>query len=307
MAKKKDETPVQICTMCGEEKKINGTNFYKSYNPLFKGSYENRMCVCKSCLLKYCKDLYRVHGSEKKALHMACEMVGSYYSRTLFEQLFNDDQKKKEVNNVFATYFQKINSLPQYKGKTFRESDSYDLEAELQELTEDNRDVIDFWGNGYTEEDYRFLEKEYQNLVNRFECDSYSQEMLFQEISQQRLDIKKKRQMGNSVDKELKTLQDLLGSANIKPVQESASMASDQVTFGTLIKKFENERPIPEPDPEWADVDNVSHYISVWFFGHICALMGIKNDYARMYEEELAKHTVEKVDYEDEDEDELDG
>ncbi len=291
MAKKKNDSPVQVCTMCGEEKRINGTNFYKSYSPLFKGNYENRMCVCKSCLLDYCERLHKIHGSEKKALYIACEMVGSYYSKTLFDQLFDGE---KEVNNKFATYFAKINSLPQYKELTFLDSDSYDLEEELSEFSESGTEVLERWGDGRTEDDYKFLEREYQNLITKFECDSYSQEMLFQEIAQQRLDIKKKRQKGGSVDKELKTLQDLLGSANIKPVQENATMASEQVTFGTLIKKFENEKPIPEPLGEWKSADWIRKYVLVWFLGHFSKMMGSNNEYSKMYEDEISKYTVEQ-------------
>lgn len=280
--------PLQKCTMCGIEKKMTTANFYKSYNPMFQGNYESRMCVCKSCLLEYCKKLNNIYGSQKKALYMCCEMVGSYYSRSLLDQLSDKDN-----NDIFATYFQKINSLPQYKGKTFRDSDVYDLEQELKEISEDtDRDLILFWGDGYTEDDYRFLENEYKSLITRFECDSYSQEMLFQEIAHQRLDIKKKRQASSSVDKELKTLQDLLGSANIKPVQENASMASEQVTFGTLIKKYENEKPIPEPLGEWEDANWIKKYVLVWFLGHFSKMMGVTNQYSEMYDDEVGQYTV---------------
>ena len=130
-------------------------------------------------------------------------------------------------------------------------------------------------------------------MAATYEMDSYSTESLFQEISLQKLDIRKKRKAGDSVDKELKTLQDLLRSANIKPVQESAATSSDQVTFGTLIKKFENERPSPEPLPEWMDADWIRKYVVVWFFGNLCRMMGKENPYQEEYDKEMAKYTVD--------------
>lgn len=285
--------PSQKCTMCGKEKKINGTNFYKSFSPLFANNYEQRMCVCKDCLIDYCDKLQKIHGGEKQALYFACQLVNTYYSSSLFEQL-NENEKTK---NIYITYFSKINSLHQYKNKTFVDSDPYNVIEESEDILEDEfahtgDSLIDFWGAGYSEQDYKFLENEYRNLTSRFECDSYSLEMLFQDIAFVRLDIRKKRQNGVSVDKELKTLQDLLGSANIKPAQESNAMASEQVTFGTLIKKFENEKPIPEPLPNWMDADWIRKYVMVFFFGNLCNMMGKHNPYQKEWEEEMGKYTI---------------
>jgi len=118
-------------------------------------------------------------------------------------------------------------------------------------------------------------------------------ELLVQEICYQQLNIKKNRERGNNVSKELKDLQDLMNSAALKPIQESATMAADVNTLGTWIKKFENEKPIPEPDPEFQDVDGIKKYIRVWFLGHFCKMLGINNVYAKEYEEELRKYSVE--------------
>ena len=100
----------------------------------------------------------------------------------------------------------------------------------------------------------------------------------------------------------MKTFQDLLGSANLKPAQNNDNTLSDTNTFGTLIKKWEDEKPIPEPDAEWRDVDGIIRYISIYFLGHLCKMMHIKNSYSKMYEEEMAKYKVEKPEYEDDDE-----
>ena len=56
------------------------------------------------------------------------------------------------------------------------------------------------------------------------------------------------------------------------------------------------------PDEEWKDVDGIAKYITIYFLGHLCKMMGIKNSYSRMYEAEMAKYKVEKPEYEDDDE-----
>ena len=67
------------------------------------------------------------------------------------------------------------------------------------------------------------------------------------------------------------------------------------------IRKWENTKPIPEPDPELKDVDGIVRYITVWFLGHLCKMLGIKNTYCKLYEDEIAKMRIERPEYEDED------
>ena len=289
--KETEKVSEQLCTCCGEIKKINKNNFYKSYSVLYRKNVENRMTICKDCVLKLADDFKKDFSSENRALYELCKLLDVYFEKGLFESA--KSQAESQNSNPYKIYFQKALSLPQYKKKTFIDSEMFDQKKDNEEISEGlGVDLIDFWGSGYSESDYNFLEREFENMLSRYECDSYAQEVLFQEICFQRLDIKKKRANGSSVDKEIKTLQDLLGSANIKPAQENASMASEQVTFGTLIKKFENEKPIPEPLEEWTTADWIRKYVVVWFFGCLCRMMGKTNPYIDELNDELDKYTV---------------
>ena len=62
--------------------------------------------------------------------------------------------------------------------------------------------------------------------------------------------------------------------------------------FGVLIEMFENEDPIPQPLPEWRDVDGIVRLFTIYFIGHLCKMLNIKNRYANMYEEEMQKYRV---------------
>lgn len=279
-------------------KSQSSSNFYVNTNPLFN---TEKLPICKSCISNFIGIKNSPGYTDRVTLVLA--NMDKPFIQDVWHQCEDD----------WGKYIRQISSLVQYKGMKFsdsvfgfnKESEGYEniFSEEQLELTEvEHKKLISFWGKGLEIDDYLYLDNQYETLITSYECDSYAQEMLFQEIAHQRLTIKKNRESNKPVDKEIKTLQDLLGSSNIKPVQETGANAAEQATFGTLIKKYENEKPVPEPDPEWKDVDGIKKYIQVWFLGHLCRMLGIKNEYAQMYEDEIAKYKVEAPEYEQDEE-----
>lgn len=61
----------------------------------------------------------------------------------------------------------------------------------------------------------------------------------------------------------------------------------------------EEEKPIPEPDEDFKDVDKVGLYVDVFFKGHLSKMMGLKNAFSSLYEKFMAKYTVKKPEYEE--------
>ena len=55
---------------------------------------------------------------------------------------------------------------------------------------------------------------------------------------------------------------------------------------------IQNEEPIPEPKKEWKSKDWIRKYVSVWFFGNLCKMMGKPNPFKDEYDEEMEKYTV---------------
>lgn len=282
------------CLHCNKEMKSNNENFYTNSNPLFSSE---KLEVCKKCIRDFIGDNKNAIGYLDRV-----KLVLALMNRPLLEDIW------LASDGDWNNYIPQISSF--HKGKSFADSSitmngarkkDYEeySEEQSQVSPEELRHLQLRWGRGFEIDDYLFLENEYETLLTSYECESYAQEMLFHEISHQRLVIKKNREDGKSTEKELKTLQDLLASSNIKPVQETGANAVEQATFGTLIKKFENEDPIPEPSPEWEDVDGIRKYVQVWFLGHLCRMLGIKNEYSKMYEEERAKYNVEAPTYEE--------
>jgi hypothetical protein len=296
-----------ICTSCGNEKDIN-REFYSSNSPFHK--HTGKLHVCKQCFWNFI-------GEDIEKLKLSLRMI----DKPFIVELLRSSRTEAEENgkNVIKLYMKNV-GMPQYKTFTWDDSDfdshkksqtiskpddETTIEENVEQLSsEEIRHMKSFWGKGYEIEDLIWLQTEYEDWVNRYECDSKGMETLIQEICKQQLDINLRRSNGEKVDQQLKTLQDLLGSSNLKPVQETGANAVEQETFGTLIKKFEKDKPIPEPDPMWRDVDGIGKYIRTFFFGHMAKAIGVENKFQSEYEEEFAKHTVSQEDYDDGD---LDG
>jgi hypothetical protein len=160
------------------------------------------------------------------------------------------------------------------------------------------REMIRTWGKGFTADQYQFLEEEYMEWTTKNICKTKSQEELFRNIALAQLDVRIARQNGGKVTEALKALQDLMNSANILPKQNSDNILADTQTFGTLLKKFEETAPIPDPDESWKDVDGIRRYMNTWFRGGLAKALKISNENTALYDEavdEMQRYTVQPV------------
>lgn len=290
------------CTHCGEW--LDETSFYKSAHKFNKST--GLLLVCKPCISEEYEKLFEIYNSERTAVYKLLAELNLPFYQKVYEGAAITAQKKN--TKTYQAYFSKLNSFGETNGygTTFEEGELSTGDVKFEGLNEKNNlgedyidedfevtsDMIGFWGNGYSKLDYFYLTNDFSRLISSYECESYAQETLFRDIALQNLTIKKKRESGEDVNKDLEMRNKLLGDANIKPNQESGANVTEQATLGLLIKKWENEDPIPEPDPEWKDVDGIGKYIRVWFLGHLCKILGIVNEYSQEYEEEMSRFRV---------------
>lgn len=275
----------QVCAQCEKDKVL--TEYYSTKDTFFFPN--SRIPVCKTCLISAWEN-EEIDGFElfKNTLRII--------NKPLIDDLYKGAPRD---------YIRQINSLSQYKEYTFEDTDTFVERRSIQSekkikvttLTEDElEDLQDFFGRSkdYEERDYIYLQSEYEDYLNRYEVDSKTLENLIKEICLTQLDIRKKRERGDKVDAQQKTLQDLLGSSNLKPVQETGNQAVEAETFGTLIKRWETTRPIPEPLDEWKKNDKVGKYLRVWFTGHLMRMMGLENKHDDEYWEEVNSYTIKQ-------------
>lgn len=304
-----------ICTKCGTQYSRRKGYFAVSYAETHKGL--GYVHVCKECVDEmYSKYLSQCNDS-KLAVRQVCRKLDLYWNENIYESVI----KKSTTRTMMTQYIAKLNSVScagkSYDDTLLDEGTLWDYttkqESVYTEPTEDEScdtiisdDVIAFWGTGYPTAMYIELEQRRAYYMSKFaegiELDVGS-EALIRQLCNIEVSIARDSAAGKSIDKSVNALNTLLGSLNLKPAQkkDDADASIDNTPFGVWIRRWENQRPIPEPDPELQDVDGIVRYISIWFFGHLSKMLGIKNAYCKLYEDELAKMRVERPEYEDED------
>lgn len=307
------------CSRCGKQIDIN--DLYKSESAFFN-EYK-KVPFCKDCLddiyMEY-YDRYSKQGynmPERKAVERICMMTDTYFKEAFFQKTMSKYERTPEIPLIIL-YMREARFGKNYQ-KTYDDTikDKFDVakeEKEIKSIYDDDDAEFDMrieegkkiFGQGYERNDYVFLYEQYSDWTARHECGTKSQEELFKNICLTQLSLNKAQKTNNV--SEIKQLNDayikLLDSAKLQPKQNAGDTTADNQTLGTLIDKWENTRPIPEVDEELRDVDRIGKYISVFFFGHLCKMIGVDNDYSRQYNEYMKKYTVEKPEYTEDDADE---
>lgn len=303
-----------VCFYCGNE--YVETNFYKS-NSVF---YSNigKIPYCKQCVEKFYQSFYEKYTNEgcltpeKKAVKRLCMMLDIYYKEDVYNAAI-DSAKKREINISPMGAYMKMIQLSQYNRNketyentiTQEERENFVVTTDISDSVHINEQIMNFFGSGFKEEDYIFLNREYEDWVARHECKTKAQEEVFKRLCFKQLEILKATQRGEDTKDLDATFQKLLETAKLQPKQNSGDTTADNQTFGTLIDKWENTRPLPEIDEELKDVDKIGWYIDVFFKGHLSKMMGLKNGLSNLYTKFMKKYTVEKPEYSDEENSEI--
>lgn len=294
------------CPRCGKESSIR--QLYNSKSDLYK--FYGVIPICKDCIKEIYNNLEAEHGDTRKAIYELCRMLDLPFNTSAL------DAAQTVVNNQgwqpYQAYITQINSFGAKNnyGTTFADSESFyskeqggkkeSINYVINEEFKVTPEMVLFWGKGYSKEQYYFLESFYMSLLNTYECETPIQENLYKNIAKAQLqaDIALEDGKMNDYDKAMKTLSTLMNDANIKPVQETGADAPEQATFGTLIKKWENEKPIPEPLDEWKRA-NWIEYVKVWFLSHLCKMTDTPNIFEDEYNKYINMYKVEQSSPED--------
>lgn len=144
----------------------------------------------------------------------------------------------------------------------------------IGEMREPDPQDVEFWGAGYTVEEYDLLNKKYEQWVDQTgDVDDEGNvpigtSTLLRQICTLDLQIGRNINAGKPVETSMRQLNDLIGSVNARPGQskdDGSGGSFDSLPFGVGIRIFENNKPIPKPLPQLEDVDGIVRYISIWF------------------------------------------
>lgn len=313
-----------ICTKCGKAYSRRKSFFLTSYSELHKGL--GYMHICNTCVNDlYGKYLAKCGGNSRDAVRHVCRKLDLYWSDGIFDKI----NTKSTTRTVMALYTAKLNNVT-LAGKSYDDtlldegvSWNFDSTSNKEKTQPANtvsasdgeheepipEEIIAFWGAGYTYGMYKDLEQRRQYWMSKFpdgtELD-IGTEALIRQICNLEIDINRDRVAGKSIDKSVNALNNLLGSASLKPAQRKEDLDSSvsSTPLGVWLYRFENERPLPDIDDDLKDVNGLKKYVFTWM-GHLCKMMGIKNGYTRLYEDEISRLRVERPEYDDEDDETL--
>lgn len=306
------------CSRCGKTYSRRKGFFSVNYGAIYKGI--GYLTVCKECVDKLYNGYLSQCNDAKSAVRQVCRKLDLFWS----EKVYADVERKNTTHTMMTAYLSKIYTST-YAGKSYDdtlaiegtlwswsptsivEAENAPIEKGAPAASNISEETIAFWGAGYSDEVYSALAQKYEYLLSKLPPNTeidIGTELLLKQICSLEIDIARDRAAGRPVDKNVNALNNLLGSANLKPTQKKSDdgdSSIDTTPLGVWVKRWENKRPIPEPDPELQDVDGIIRYISIWFFGHLCKMLGIKNAYCKLYETEIARLRAERPDLDEED------
>lgn len=317
-----------VCARCGTGYSRRKGYFPVSYAVLHKGI--GYIPVCKTCIDKMYDSYLSQCNDAKSAVRQMCRKLDLFWN----ENVYNIVARKSTTRSMMTQYIAKINTVT-YAGKSYDDTlseegtlwlfkekknceETDDGKAERVNIVEEETESVDeipeeiraFWGSGYTATMYNELEQRRTYWMSRFPSDvvlDIGTEALIRQICSLELDINRDRAAGRSVEKSVTALNTLLGSANLKPVQkrqDDTDAALANTPLGVWLYRYENKRPLPEIDDDLKDVNGIKRYVFTWM-GHLCRMLGVKNTYSKMYEDEIARLRVNRPEYDGDDDESL--
>ena len=318
-----------ICIKCGKSYSRRRSFFPVSYAFQHKGI--GYLPVCRDCVEQMYNQYLSVCNNPKVAVRQMCRKLDVYWN----EKKYEEAQAMNTPRTVMTHYLQKIAKY-NFAGKCYDDSlmeegtlwyvfkedyektiesipepqevvveDIIDDTADNNELDDIPEEVILFWGNGFEASMYKDLEQRKAYWMSQLPKGidlGIGTMMLIKQICILEIDINNSFVSGKSVDKSTNSLNTLLGSLNLKPTQQKTDGISQELAgtpLGVWIHKFENELPLPEIDEKLKDVNGLKKYIFTWM-GHLCKMMGVKNGYTKLYEEEIERLRVDRPEYDNE-------
>lgn len=293
---------VLLCPKCGE--------FYSVDSYYVDNKYATkRFPICKTCVMEMVQGISKRERNKKikkskeskETVKDVLRLMDLPYIDSLYDSCIiqvKEDMNSAHLESPFSAYISQIKALNQWKGKTWKDSefgDTADVELAPELNRKPRKDIIKIFGYGFTNEDYLYLQDQYDDWNSRVQISSKSQETYIVRICFKLLDIWKAQRQGKDTSKLDDSLNTLMGAANLQPKQNVDNSSTDNLTFGQLIEKWENEKPVSEPSEEFKDVDGIGKYLRVWFSGWLVKALGLKNGYTSECEEEIEKYTVHKL------------
>lgn len=273
LKKKMSDKDVNFCRRC--RKVLNISSFYEATNTLIDTN--GYMSVCKNCCQEIYNTYYTIYNNVEQAIHSTCIDLDLLFDPIALQATQNHIEsllsKGRNVSAVFGTYKSKVTSLAKISDDYSLRYKDTSLENKIYIPDIEQEDVLsrydidesqEFWGPGFTAEDYKFLNKELEYWQATHVCETRADLILLKEICIKILEIRNKRAMKENVSGLQKELQDLMKTASVDPAKANqASAGKMQEAWGVFIKDIEQFRPAEWHDKQekYKDMDGLINYL----------------------------------------------
>lgn len=302
------------CCRCGTAFSRKKGYFPVSHSPMYRGS--GYLPWCNDCVEDLYEEYVRDLG-DKEAMRRMCMKMDLYWNESIYAMV----ERSAGINSRVRNYIGKTN-IVRYIDKTFddtlreeaaaneKQSEKFPFPAQMVEEadpddTQTEQSVIDFWGAGFPHDFYMELERRYKDWTGEKSDLQPAERLLYKQICMQEVIISREAALGHATDKAVNTLNNLLGSMNLKPAQkkDEADAELEKMPLGVGIQKWEYSRPLPETPKEKRDILGTIKNITTWYLGHACKMVGLKNSYCKQYEDAMNALRVKRPEYDEEDDD----
>lgn len=258
--------PTKICKVCDKSKKIN--EFYKVDSVLYP---DGAMDVCSDCL----KD--GIDPDNIDEVVGVLRQMNKPFIMDVWENSVESSAKLKSKPHPFGEYMQKINSLKQYQGKTFKDSedvfvvsDMYDenlsvIETSTGEKIKFDPQLIVKWGDTYTQNELLRLEKFYQEMSLQYDISTEIQKSLLRQLAMISLEMDKSLKAGDhkTYNDLVRSQNTIMSSAGFRPIdKKNISDETGLGSFSEVWAEIEKEGFVPQGlvDYEPDDIDDMLLY-----------------------------------------------
>ncbi|MCC0764804.1 hypothetical protein IR151_17560 [Clostridioides sp. ES-S-0006-03] len=275
------------CSCCGQEK-YEERYFWKSYSFIY--SDNGRLPVCKDCLKEIYNKLNDKYRRSIKALKHLCFNFDIYFDENLADELF-----KKKSEDFVDEYMKIINRNSKYRGKTSSDNIVEDIDVETYVRESNNKYIeideylIDKWGDGYSNDEYLKLEKNYKKYERNFPSETLQQKEIIMSMCELKLEAQKCRvnQQYNDYDKLMKQTSAKMAELDIIPSKQKKYGDDNNLVYGTLLEIYEKKEPVPDALDSFKDVDGFKRMIDRYFVKPFKKVFGLDESNNYTYEDEL--------------------
>lgn len=313
------------CCCCGTAYSKREGNFSVSHSPMYRGT--KYLAICRECADSMFHRYLKEFDNERDAMRRVCMKLDLYWSHAVADMV----EASPNVSSYVRNYIAKSN-INRFINKTYddtireeeggkaaappipsvNETSEEDSIASLdvhEEVLEVPPKLLKFWGTGLSPEMYFELEERFQYLTSRYPKNykfDLGEEMLLRRLSSLEIEINHDQATGKPTDKNVALLNQLLGSANLKPTQKAAEEVDtklENMPLGVGLHKWERERPLPPNPSSLNDINQLIKNVTTWFHGHTSKMIGLKNSHCQLYEDAMEEFRVSVEGYEEDDDD----